>query len=76
MLALFFSCSQINDIACFESRHRLVSIQDQRGVLSELKATGKIGKKKFKTIDGVLEYEEALEISNIKRSCENVPRFL
>lgn len=72
MLALFFSCSQINDIGCFESRHRLVSIQEQREVLSELKATGSIGKKKFKKIDGILEYEEALEISNIKRRCENV----
>ena len=72
MLALIFSCSQINDIACFESKHRLASIQEQREVLSELKTTGSIGKKKFKTIDGVLEYEEALEISNIKRRCENV----
>ncbi len=62
-------CNELSEAACNASSERITSIKAQRRVLSHLKDTDRLSKKKFTTLNKILRDEELIESRMFKRKC-------
>jgi len=69
-ISLMLSCGLIRENMCRQHKNKVKSFQEQRKILSNLRDEKKLGKKKFKAIDGLLKNQLIQEKKSYKGKCQ------
>ena len=67
---LLLGCTKMKQASCLAAEDRVKLIKRQRKVFLDLRNQGQLGKKKYKTFDGMLAEEQEIVEEKLKRRCE------
>ncbi len=63
------SCDSVSVAACRSAQSRVMGLKEQQAILSDLRSSGHLGKKKFKAVNDALVREITVEQGRVVSRC-------